>query len=142
MNAHEMREAAAKVIATNELLSVSIGPLFNAGWNAANMAGAAAIRAIEITGERTECKHGTPFRYACEHCDSDAINDSHQQAREEGARLAIAAAAKACRDHGDDWKRGVGNWTASEFLARADTAYDCALAVRVISIESILKGGK
>ena len=71
-----------------------------------------------------------------------AAEQSKREASEEGARLAIAAAAKACRDHGDDWKRGVGNWTASEFLARADTAYDCALAVGVISIESILKGGK
>ena len=40
-------EAAARIAETNQLASRSPGPLYGAGWSAANKADAAAIRALK-----------------------------------------------------------------------------------------------
>ena len=44
-------ERAATLVAGNHLLSMHIGPLFGAGWQAANKAGADAIRALPVPEE-------------------------------------------------------------------------------------------
>jgi hypothetical protein len=45
---NEAIEECARLIETNALISGSIGPLMDAGWNMANKVGAEAIRALKV----------------------------------------------------------------------------------------------